>query len=52
MLENQFLHPSPQGGKLIFFAPLGVGVNEENQLEFVYDSRYSFSFISFMKVIR
>jgi hypothetical protein len=22
---------SPKGSKLIFFAPLGVGVNEENQ---------------------
>jgi hypothetical protein len=43
MLENQFIYPSPKGSKLIlaspsssalrrrFFAPLGVGVNEENQ---------------------
>jgi hypothetical protein len=31
MLENQFIHPSPKGSKLIFFAPLGGGVNEENQ---------------------
>jgi hypothetical protein len=30
-LENQFIYPSPRGSKLIFFAPLGVGVNEENQ---------------------
>jgi hypothetical protein len=30
-LENQFIYPSPKGRKLIFFAPLGVGVNEENQ---------------------
>jgi hypothetical protein len=30
-LENQFIYPSPKGSKLIFFAPLGVGVNEENQ---------------------
>ena len=30
MLENQFIHPSPKGSKLIFFAPLGAGVNEEN----------------------
>jgi len=28
-LENQFIYPSPKGSKLIFFAPLGVGVNEE-----------------------
>jgi hypothetical protein len=31
LLENQFIYPSPKGSKLIFFAPLGVGVNEENQ---------------------
>jgi len=30
-LENQFIYPSPKGSKLIFFAPLGVGINEENQ---------------------
>jgi hypothetical protein len=30
-LENQFIYPVPEGSKLIFFAPLGVGVNEENQ---------------------
>ncbi len=30
-LENQFIYPGPKGSKLIFFAPLGVGVNEENQ---------------------
>ena len=30
-LENQFIYPIPKGSKLIFFAPLGVGVNEENQ---------------------
>jgi hypothetical protein len=30
-LENQFIHPVPKGSKLIFFAPPGVGVNEENQ---------------------
>ena len=29
MLENQFIYPFPKGSKLIFFAPLGVGVNEE-----------------------
>ena len=28
-LENQFIYPSPKGSKLIFFAPPGVGVNEE-----------------------
>ena len=31
LLENQFIYPSPKGCKLIFFAPHGVGVNEENQ---------------------
>jgi hypothetical protein len=31
MLENQFIYPGPKGSKLIFFAPLGAGVNEENQ---------------------
>jgi hypothetical protein len=30
-VENQFIYPSPRGSKLIFFAPLGDGVNEENQ---------------------
>jgi hypothetical protein len=30
-LENQFIYPDPMGSKLIFFAPLGDGVNEENQ---------------------
>jgi phage replication-related protein YjqB (UPF0714/DUF867 family) len=30
-LENQFINPSPKGSKLIFFAPHGAGVNEENQ---------------------
>jgi hypothetical protein len=30
-LENQFIYPIPRGSKLIFFAPLGAGVNEENQ---------------------
>jgi hypothetical protein len=28
-LENQFIYPIPNGSKLIFFAPLGAGVNEE-----------------------
>jgi hypothetical protein len=31
MLENQFIYPIPKGSKLIFFAPLGAGVNEENR---------------------
>jgi len=33
MLENQFFTPFRQlaESKLIFFAPHGVGVNEENQ---------------------
>jgi hypothetical protein len=30
-LENQFIYPNPKGSKLIFFAPLGAGVDEENQ---------------------
>jgi hypothetical protein len=30
-LENQFIYPYPKGSKLIFFAPLGAGVDEENQ---------------------
>jgi hypothetical protein len=30
-LENQFFYPDPRGSKLIFFAPLGAGVKEENQ---------------------
>jgi hypothetical protein len=45
-LENQFIYPSPKGIKLIlaapsspalrdrFFAPLGVGVNEEPKPRF------------------
>jgi hypothetical protein len=33
-LENQFIYPNPRGSKLIFFAPPGAGVNEENQLPF------------------
>jgi len=36
-LENQFIYPSPKGSKLIFFAPLGVGVNEENQWGYKYN---------------
>jgi hypothetical protein len=33
MLENQFIYPmTPCGSNLIFIAPLGDGVNEENQL--------------------
>jgi len=31
VLENQFIYPKPKGSKLSFFAPHGVGVNEENQ---------------------
>jgi hypothetical protein len=30
-LENQFIYPNSRGSKLIFFAPLGDGVNKENQ---------------------
>jgi hypothetical protein len=30
-LENQFIYPYPKWSKLIFFAPLGAWVNEENQ---------------------
>jgi len=32
-LENQFIYPIAKESKLIFFAPLGVVVNEENQLQ-------------------
>ena len=35
MLENQFIYPSPKGSKLIFFAPHGVGVDQENQWAFI-----------------
>jgi hypothetical protein len=40
-LENQFIYPIPKGSKLIFFAPLGAGVNEENQKVHGYNFRYS-----------
>jgi len=30
---------------LIFFAPLGVGVNEENHWSYMYDSWYSLNII-------
>jgi hypothetical protein len=30
-LKNQFIYLIPKGSELIFFAPLGGGVNEENQ---------------------
>ncbi len=56
-LENQLLYPIPLcGSQLIlalpsspagwarFFAPLGVGVNEENQLFYVFHSRHSVLF--------
>jgi hypothetical protein len=43
MLENQLIYRSPKGSKLIFFAPHGVGVNEENQLNLIPDSRYSYN---------
>jgi hypothetical protein len=43
-LENQFIYPSPKGSKLIFFAPLGVGVNEENQNKYVIGSSNSIKF--------
>ena len=29
--EIQFVYPNPKGGKLIFFTPFRVGVNEENK---------------------
>jgi len=40
-LEKQFIYPDPRGIKLLFFAPLGDGVNEEKQLTNIYFSRYS-----------
>jgi hypothetical protein len=30
MLENQLFYLIPTEGQLIFFAPLGAGINEEN----------------------
>jgi len=30
-LKINLIYPIPKGSKLIFFAPLGAGVNEENQ---------------------
>jgi len=36
MIENQFIYPYPKGSKLIFFAPPGVGVNEENQSDYYF----------------
>jgi len=30
-IENQFVHPIPEGSKLIFPAPFRDGVNRENQ---------------------
>ena len=36
-LQNQFSYPDPKGSKLIFFAPFGDGVNEENQYICIYD---------------
>jgi hypothetical protein len=38
-LENQFIYPIPKGSKLIFFAPHGAGVNEENQWINIHDCR-------------
>jgi hypothetical protein len=36
--QNQFTLPGVGVNKLIFFAPLWVGVNEENQLNYLVDS--------------
>ena len=38
MLENQLFYPIPKGSQLIFFAPHGAGVNEENQRVYMHDS--------------
>ena len=35
-LENQLFYPIPRGSQLIFFAPPGAGVNEENQAGIQY----------------
>ena len=32
-IENQFVHPIPKGGELIFPAPFRDGVNRENQFK-------------------
>jgi len=40
-LENQLFYPIPRRSQLIFFAPPGAGVDEENQWSFVYYSRHS-----------
>jgi hypothetical protein len=34
-LKINLFTPYPKGSKLIFFAPLGAGVNEENQWVFI-----------------
>jgi hypothetical protein len=38
LLENQFIYPISKGSKLIFFAPHGAGVKEENQWVIMLDS--------------
>jgi hypothetical protein len=40
-LENQFIYPIPKGCKLIFFAPPGAGVNEENHWNDINSGQYS-----------
>jgi len=30
-IENQFVHPGPEGSELIFHAPFRAGVKRENQ---------------------
>jgi hypothetical protein len=45
-LENQLFYPIPLcGSQLIFFAPLGAGVNEENQFNYVFHSRQSLLYV-------
>jgi hypothetical protein len=48
-LENQFNYPIPKGSKLIFFAPHGVGVNEENQWAHMQDSQNSIFYFTKVK---
>jgi len=31
IVENQFVHPAPEGSELIFPAPFRAGANRENQ---------------------
>jgi hypothetical protein len=49
-LENQFIYPIPKGSKLIFFAPLGAGVNEENHWIYMFDNNIGKKIYKFSSV--